>query len=84
MTAVDEIKAATAKLHPDEQYELFRWWTESDAFRKRQLEALKGDIAGGMDDLEDGRFQTYSESGIMQLAEEIGRTGRERLKKPGA
>jgi len=84
MTALDEIKAATAKLPPDEQYQLFRWWTESDAFRKRQLAALKGDIAGGIDDLENGRFQTYSESGIMQLAEEIGRTGRERLKKPGA
>jgi len=84
MSTVEKIKLAAAELGPDEQYELFRWWTESDAFRKRQLAALKGDIAGGIDDLENGRFQTYSESGIMQLAEEIGRTGRERLKKPGA
>ena len=84
MSAVEKIKLAAAGLNPDEQYELFRWWTESDAFRQRQLAALKGDIASGIDDLENGRYQTYSEANIMQLAEDVGRAGRERLKKPGA
>lgn len=83
MSAVEKIKLAAAELDPDEQYELFRWWTESDAFQKRQFAALKGDITGGIDDLEDGHCQTYSEANIMQLAEEIGRSGREHLKKRG-
>jgi hypothetical protein len=41
MSALEKIKAAAAELGPDEQYELFRWWIESDAFRQRQLAALK-------------------------------------------
>jgi hypothetical protein len=84
MSAVEKIKLAAAGLDPDEQYELFRWWTGSDAFRQRQLAALKYDITSGLDDLDGGRYQTYSEVNIMQLAEDVGRTGRERLKKPGA
>ncbi len=84
MSAVEKIKAAAAGLDPDEQYELFRWWTGSDAFRQRQLVALKGDITSGIDDLDDGRYQTYSEANMMQLAEDVGRVGRERLKQPGA
>jgi hypothetical protein len=84
MSAVEKIKQAAAALNSDEQFELFRWWTESGVFRQRQLSALKRDIAVGIDDLENGRFQTYSEATIMQLAEDIGRTGRERLNKTGA
>jgi hypothetical protein len=84
MSAVEKIKAAAAELGPDEQYELFRWWTESDAFRQRQLAALKVDIASGVADLDAGRYQTYNDTNLMQLAEDVGRAGRERLKKPGA
>ena len=84
MSAVEKIKAAAAELAPDEQYELFRWWTASDAFRQRQLAALKNDIASGIDDLNNGRYQTYGDTNVMQLAEDVGRAGRERLKKPGA
>jgi len=83
MSAVEKIKAAAAELGPDEQYELFRWWTGSDAFRQRQLAALKGEITRGIEDLDGGRYQTYSEANIMQLAEDVGRGGRERLKKRG-
>lgn len=54
---------------------------ESDAFRQRQLAALKQDIDVGLGELENGRYQTYSDANVMQLAEEIGRMGRERLKK---
>jgi hypothetical protein len=83
MSAVEKIKLAAARLDPDEQYELFRWWTESDAFRQRQLAALKRDIAIGIEQLESGRYQTYSEEDVMQLAEDIGRFGRNRLKNSG-
>lgn len=81
MTAVEKIKAAASKLNPDEQYDLFRWWIESDGFKQKQLAALKRDIAAGIEDLENGRYQTYSTSDAMQLAEDIGRRGRERLAK---
>jgi len=76
MSAVEKIKAAAAELDADEQYELFRWWTESDAFRQRQLAALKRDIAIGIEQLDTGRYQTYSEANVMQLAEDIGNAGR--------
>ena len=81
MSAVEKIKAAAAELGPDEQYELFRWWIGSESFQRRQLAALKHDIAAGIEDLEQGRFQTYTNENIMQLAEDVGRTGRERLAK---
>lgn len=84
MSALEKIKAATAELDPDEQVELFRWWTESDTFRQRQLAALKRDLAIGLEDLDKGRYQTYSESNVMQLADDVCRTGRQRLKKRGA
>ena len=84
MSAVEKIKLAVAKLDPDEQYELFRWWTGTDAFRQRQFTALKYKITSGIDDLDDGRYQTYTDANIMQLAEDVGRAGRERLKKRGA
>ena len=84
MSVLEKVKAAAAKLEPDEQFDLFRWWIETDTFKTRQLAALKRDLAIGMDQLSEGRYQTYSDSNLMQLAEEIGRKGRERLKKRGA
>jgi len=81
MTAVEKIKAAAAKLNSDEQYDLFRWWIESDSFKRRQLAALKRDIEEGIEDLENGRYRAYSEADAMRLAEDIGRRGRERLAK---
>lgn len=81
MSTVEKIKEATAKLKPDEQYELFRWWIESEAFKQRQLAALRRDIASGLRQLEQGDYQTYDDSSIMQLAEEVGRSGREKLRK---
>jgi hypothetical protein len=81
MSAVEKIKRAAAGLDPDERYELFRWWVESDAFKERQLAALKRDIAVGIEDLEQGHYQTYSSESVMQLAEEVGKSGRKRLKK---
>jgi hypothetical protein len=88
MTAVDKIKAAAAKLGPEEQVELFRWWVESDTFKQRQLAALKRQLASGIEQLDTGRYQTYDDTNIMQLAEEVCQSGREQLKKkrnkPGA
>ncbi len=84
MSAVEEIKAAAAKLDPDEQVELFRWWVESDAFKQRQLAALKRDLALGIEQLDHGRYQSYDGANVMQLAEDVGEAGRERLKNHGA
>ncbi len=81
MNAVDKIKAAAANLNPDEQVELFRWWVESDTFKQHQLAALKRDLASGIEHLNKGRYQTYDDDNLMQLAEEVGRSGRERLKE---
>jgi hypothetical protein len=76
MGAVEKIKAATARLNPDEQYELFRWWIESDGFRQRQLASLKQAVATGIDDLENGRCRNCSDPNLMQLVEDIGQAGR--------
>ena len=84
MSVLEKVKAAAAKLDPDEQVELFRWWVESDSFKARQLAALKRDLATGIDQLDSGCYQTYGETNVMQLAEDVGRAGRERLKKHGA
>ena len=84
MSVLEKVKAAAAKLDPDEQVELFRWWVESDSFKARQLAALKRDLATGLDQLDRGRYQTYDDTDVMQLAGDIGRAGRERLKKHGA
>lgn len=62
MSAVEKIKAAAAELDPDEQYELFRWWVESDSFKQRQLAALKHDIAIGVEQLDNGRYRTYDDA----------------------
>ncbi len=80
MHTVDEIKAAAARLNPDEQVELFRWWVESDTFKQRQLAALKRDLVAGLEQLAQGHYRTYDDTNVMQLAEEVGRAGREQLK----
>ena len=79
MSAVEKVKAAAARLNSDEQFELFRWWIESDGFRQRQFAALKHDLDAGIEDLDNGLYREYSDANVMQLAEEVGRTGRERL-----
>jgi hypothetical protein len=80
MRTMDEIKAAAARLNPDEQVELFRWCVESDAFKQRQLTALKRDLVDRLEQLAHGRYRTYDDANLMQLAEEVGRSGREQLK----
>ena len=80
MSTIDEIKAATAALNPDEQVELFQWWVQSDTFKARQLAALKRDLTLGVEQLDQGRYQTYDDTSLMQLAEDVGREGRQRLK----
>ena len=44
-----------------------------------KLADLKREIAVGVGDLDRERFQTYSDVNVMQLADDIGRTGRIRL-----
>jgi hypothetical protein len=80
MSTLEEINVAAAALSPDEQAEFFRWWTESDIFRARQLTALKRDLAIGIEQLEHGRYRTYDDANVMRLAEEVSKHGRKRLK----
>lgn len=54
---------------------------ESDVFKQRHLASLKREIAIGVADLERGRYRTYHDANVMHLAEEVGRSGRERLAK---
>jgi hypothetical protein len=84
MSVLEKIKAAAADLGPDKQFEFFRWWVESDTFKVRQLAALKRDIAAGIDQLDNGHYTAYDDANVMPLAEDVGRAGRERLKKHGA
>jgi hypothetical protein len=79
MSTIDEIKAATAALNPDEQVELFQWWIQSDIFKARQLAALKRDLSVGLEQLDQGQYRTYDDTNVMQLAEDVGRSGRQRL-----
>jgi hypothetical protein len=81
MSKIDVIKAAAAELTPDEQYEVFKWWTESDAFRKRQLHQLKREIALGLNQLDQGHYKSYEADNAMRLAEEVKASGRKRLLK---
>jgi hypothetical protein len=80
VSTLEEIKAATAALNPADQVELFRWWTQSETFKARQLAALKQDIAVGTQQLEQGRYRTFDDANVMQLAEEVSRSGQQRLK----
>jgi hypothetical protein len=76
MNAVQKIKAAAAKLNPDEQVELFRRWVESDAFKQRHLASLKREIGIGLEDLERGRYRVYDDANVMKLAEDVSRGGK--------
>jgi hypothetical protein len=79
VSTLEEIKAAAAALNPEEQVELFRWWTQSDIFKARQLNALKRDIALGIKQLEQGQYRVLYDANLMQLAEEVGTSGRQQL-----
>lgn len=81
VSTLEEIKAATKRLKPDEQVELFNWWVQSETFKARQLAALKRELAVGIDQLEQGRYRAYDDTNVMQLAEEVGKLGREQLKR---
>jgi hypothetical protein len=65
VSTLEEIKTAAAALNLDEQVEFFRWWTQSDTFRARQLAALKRDLAVGIEQLEHGRYRTYDDANVI-------------------
>ncbi|MGA3180353.1 MAG: hypothetical protein ABSF38_08435 [Verrucomicrobiota bacterium] len=81
MNALQKVKAAAAKMNPNEQAELFRRCVESTGFKQRHWASLRREIAVGIEDLEHGRYQTYDKANVMVLAEDVGRSGRERLTK---
>jgi hypothetical protein len=79
VSKLEEVKAATSRLDPDDQYALFKWWTGSEVFKNRQLASLKSDISEGIAQFEEGRYRTYDNESLLRLAEEIGQEGRKRL-----
>jgi hypothetical protein len=87
VSTVEQIKAATAKLEPDEQFELFKGWVSTDTFKQRQLAALKHDIAVGIEQLDRGQYRTFDGADVMKLAEDVSQSGKARLNrgrtKPG-
>jgi hypothetical protein len=80
VSTLEEIKAATAALSPEEQMELFRWWTQSETFQAQQLATLKQDLAIGIGQLEQGQYRLFDDANVMELAEEVSRFGRQQLK----
>jgi len=83
MSAVEKLNWPAAELNPDEHLKLFRWWTESGGFRSASFAALKRDIAAGIDDLDNGRFQTCSEANVMAARRGHRTVGTARFKKSG-
>jgi hypothetical protein len=65
VSTLEEIKTAAAALNAEEQVELFRWWTQSDAFKVRQLAALKRELALGIERLEHGRYRTFNDTNVI-------------------
>ena len=45
-----------------------------------KLTSLKREIAVGIENLVHGRFQTYNDANLMELADDVKRRGRIRLK----
>jgi hypothetical protein len=80
MSKLEEIKAATAALNPEDQMELFNWWIQTETFKTRQLAALRRALAVGLEQLEQGRYRTYDDSSVIQLAGEVGRA---KMPSPG-
>ena len=79
MSTVEEIKAATANLKPEDQIELYRWLGEEKIFRQRQLEALREEIAIGIEQIERGESKVYDKQSLTNLAAQIKSEGRTRL-----
>jgi hypothetical protein len=81
MSKVEEIKVAAAKLTLDEQFEFFKWWVETDQFKRRQLETLMRELTIGLNQLDQGKYRNYTEESVAKLAEEVSSAARQRLVK---
>ena len=56
MSSVTGVKKATARLSPQERWELFVWLRESEEVRSRQREELARDIAVGVEQADRGEI----------------------------
>jgi hypothetical protein len=81
VSTLEQVKAATKRLKPDVQVELFNWWVQSDVFKARQFAALKRELAVGIDQLGQGQYRACDDTNVVQLAETVGKSGRERLRR---
>jgi hypothetical protein len=60
-------------------HSLLSYSLQLDQFKARQLAALKHELAVGIDQLEQGRYRAYDDTNVIRLAEEAGKSCRERL-----
>lgn len=79
MNTLEEIKCAVTKVPLRERRELQRWLTDINEGEPWTKESLKQVIEVGIDDLEQGRFKAYDESGLDKMFTGIKRRGAKRL-----
>lgn len=52
---------------------------EQEQIRAMKMQALKAEIQKGLDDLQQGRYSTYSDETLGEFFEDVKKRGRERL-----
>lgn len=65
MSTVAEVKAATARLKPQERWELFKWMAESEDMRRYQWEDLRREIALGIAEADQGEVAPLDAEAII-------------------
>ena len=65
-----EIKDATARLSPEDRWELYRWLGESKDVQRYRLEELRREIAIGIEQADRGETAPLD---VLQIKEEVER-----------
>ena len=68
MSTVAEVKEATARLKPQERWELFKWMAESEDLRRLQWEDLCREIAIGIAEADRGEVAPLDAEAIIAKA----------------
>jgi hypothetical protein len=76
MSTVEDIKAATTQLKPEEKFELYQWLYASPELQSLRREEIKREIAIGLEQAERGEVTPLD-------VEAIKAEGRRRLAREG-
>ena len=80
MSTLQEIKPAIASLPQDEQFELWKWLSESRAVRQFNEEEFRREVQLGLEDLERGRYlQLKDDQALREYMDGVKARGRARL-----